>query len=281
MAVSLLAAAGSAARADTYDLTADITSFRSWIPAGNASLNAMVGSTALIDSGVIAGTYQGSTFYWSNLVRFPTSTNTTSIDFGYDPAIFPARGLNGFSVNAGTAVSVARHVPFNLATLSFTNGQYYYRAEIGVHFAATDEQTGAVNEYDDVVEVTSNSSIPVYNPITRQYVYDPYAEADFFTLSAHPEFGSVRVFDVFAQPAGNPGNSGTITFSAEIGSLDPLGFTNPIGGAFIDSSSTAGLNDPHASPVPEPAAAGLFVSALALLMAARRIRPFGKGPAVA
>ena len=82
MAVSLLAAAGSAARADTYDLTADITSFRSWIPAGNASLNAMVGSTALIDSGVIAGTYQGSTFYWSNLVRFPTSTNTTSIDFG-------------------------------------------------------------------------------------------------------------------------------------------------------------------------------------------------------
>ncbi len=163
--------------------------------------------------------------------------------------------------------------------MTFTNGQYYYKAEIGVHFAATDEQTGAVNIYDDVVQITANSTSPIYNPVTQQYQYDTYAEADFFTLAAHPEFGSVRVFDAYAQPPGNPGNSGTITFRAEIGSLDPLGFTNPTGGAFIDSSSNPGLNDPHASPVPEPGAAGLFVSALALLMAVRRARPSGTGQA--
>ena len=48
----------------------------------------------------------------------------------------------------------------------------------------------------------------MYDPTTKQYVFDPYAEADYFILSNHPEFGSARVFETIAQPPPTPAISG-------------------------------------------------------------------------
>jgi hypothetical protein len=268
------AGVGSLGQSSTYDLTAEITSFRSWIIPNNTPHNATLGSTVLTDSGVTAGTYQGSQYDWSNTIQL----NTPSVAFGYDPAAIAGRRLNGFSVLAGGPVTVAPGVSFDLATLSFTNGQWFYKADVGVHFVATDVATGATHVYDDIAEITSVSSSPVDVDSTGLPIYDPYAEADYFTLLGHPEFGSVRVFEAIAQPPGNPGSTGSIEFVAKIGSLDPVGFTAPSGGAFLDSSITAGLGDPHGTTsVPEPSSTAVFIGALVLLIGGRLARPFIAG----
>jgi hypothetical protein len=55
-----------------------------------------------------------------------------------------------------------------------------------------------------------------------------------------------------------------------IGSLDPLAFTSPTGGAFLDSSTSANLNDPHVGSVPEPGTGVMFLVGALVLRAARR-----------
>lgn len=75
----------------------------------------------------------------------------------------------------------------------------------------------------------------------------------------HPELGSVRVFDAFSQPPGNPGSTGTVNFIGQIGSLDPVAFVASNRSAFVDRSITPALT----SPVPEPSTWAMLVLGLA------------------
>jgi len=255
-----------AARADTYTLTAQVTYFRSWIDAGNASKNAMVNGIVLSDSGVSAGSYTGNSYNWSNAISF--APGTVSVDFGYDPAFFASRRMNNFSVAAAQASVTPAPLPnsnFDLAKLTFTNGQWFFQAEVGVQFIAHDLNTGANNVYNDVVLISSNSTDP--NPVT--HLFDPIPEADMFVLQGHPEFGSVRVFEAVAQPAGNPGVTGGGTLRAHIGSLDPVGYSSAYGAAFLDSSVTPIPNTPA---VPEPATVAMLLAGLGVLGSQQRLR---------
>jgi hypothetical protein len=248
MAASLLLLSAQAV-ADTFTLTAEVSYFRSWIDAGNANANAMVNGIVLTDSGLSAGSYQGSGYNWSNVVNL--APGTASIDFGYDITILDWRRMNNFSVavaQASVTPAPLANSNFDLAHLSFTNGQWFFHAEVGVQFIAHDVDTGA------------------------DYVYQ-LLEADMFVLQDHPEFGSVRVYEAVAQPTGNPGVTGGGTLQAHIGSLDPVGYSSAYGAAFLDSSVTP---IPSTSAVPEPASVAMLIAGLGVLLGGQR-RLRGRG----
>jgi hypothetical protein len=244
----------------TYTLSGEFTSFRTWVTTAYPS-PASVGGIALVDSGQFAGTYLGQSFNWSQTVVLPP--DTTTVDFTYvavppDSSVYSA---NNFSFAPGAEVSVDPGVPFTLGSISFTNGQWFYRTELGVHFSATSLADGTVNEFDDTLVLLSNSPTPPYTP---------QEQADYFYLAGHPELGSVRVFDSFSQPADNPGSTGTVDFIAQIGSLDPLAFRPTNSAAFVSDSLTPNPS----SVVPEPSTWTMVLIGL-LVMATVAMRRTG------
>jgi PEP-CTERM motif len=250
--VAACAATPTLGRAQTtYALSGEFTSFRTWLPASTA-FPASVAGVALVDSGQFAGTYNGQSFNWSQKVLLPALTQ--SVDFTYvavppNPSVYEA---NNLSFTPSANVSVDPGVPFVLGSFSFTNGQWFYRAELGARFSATPTTGGPASTYDDTIVLLSNSPSPPYTPLEQ---------ADFFYLAAHPELGSVRVYDSFSQPPGNPGATGTADFIAKIGPLDAVAFEATNDAAFVSSSI---LPDP-VGVVPEPSTwATLTLGMLAL-----------------
>jgi hypothetical protein len=228
----------------SYVLDGKFTSFRTWVPAATAFPASFAG-VALLDSGQFAGTYLGQSFNWSQTVLLPAATR--SVDFTYvavppNPSVYEA---NNFSFTPGANVSVNPGVPFVLGSISFTNGQWFYRAELGVNFSATPTAGGPANTFSDTIVLQSNSPPP---PAT------PEEQADYFYLAGHPELGSVRVYDSFSQPPDNPGATGTVDLIAKIGSLDPVEFVATNDAAFVA---------PYITPsIPEPATWALWLLAL-------------------
>jgi hypothetical protein len=227
--------AHTAVRAQTtYTLSGEFTSFRTWLDASSNPIPALLGGVPIVDSGQFAGTYNGAAFNWSQTISLPASSS--SVDFTYDASKVGFVPLpNNFSFTAGADVTVNPGVPFTLGSISFTNGQWFYLAELGVHFTATPVGGGPVNEFYDTIQLVTNSPPGASTP---------FQQADYFYLAGHPELGSVRVFDAFSQPAGNPGSTGTVDFLAQIGSLDPVAFraTNPaafVSGVVPEQSSWA------------------------------------------
>ena len=270
----LTGGAVSAAHADTYDLSANITSFRSWIDPGNVSRNVSVNGTVLTDSGTSGGMDGGVAYDWSNTVNL--ATGTQAISFGYDQTISPTFRENAFSVApASSTVVTTPGVNFDLASLSFTNGQFFKEAEVGLTFTAHEEQTGADFTFTDTALITSTSSPYIANPTTvcpdsatNPRHFDPTAEADYFSLENNPGFGSIRVYEAVAQPCNNPGVTGGGVLSAHIGSLDPVGFSSVFGAAYADTSTTdtpSGISPIPTTSAPEmdPTSA---VSGLTLLL---------------
>jgi hypothetical protein len=218
----------------SYALDGMFTSFRTWIPT-LSPIPASVAGVALVDSGQFAGTYLGQSFNWSQTVLLPTQTQ--SVDFTYvavppNPSVYDA---NNLSFTPAADVSVNPGESFVLGSISFTNGQWFYRAELGVNFSATPTAGGAANTFSDIIVLQSNSPPP---PAT------PEEQADYFYLAGHPALGSVRVYDSFSQPPGNPGATGTVNFIAKIGSLDPVAFVATNSGAFVIPSITPAIPEP-------------------------------------
>jgi hypothetical protein len=254
----------SAHAADTYSLTAEVTSFRSWMGQAGTGNGGTVNGVDLVDSGVAAGVQFATTYDWSNVVTF--APGTQSIQFAYyaTPSFTPRP--NSFSVAPVTpTVTVPLHTTFDLATLTFTNGQWFKQAEIGVRFVAHDIQSGQDNVYTDTAVVTSTatSRIGIVNGVP---VFDPVPEADYFVLQGHPEFGSVRVYEAVAQPTPPLGVTGGGVLQAQIGSLDPVGYSSAYGAAFLNKSI---IDAPNIPAVPEPASAALWLAGVGVLVAGK------------
>jgi hypothetical protein len=108
---------------------------------------------------------------------------------------------------------------------------------------------------------TGNVIVKVSSPVP--FYPDPEPNADYFYLQDMngplTSLGSVRVYEQAFQPAGNPGNTGSVDLYVRIGSLVPVRFDNPSAGAFLSPSL-----DP-AAPVPEPETYAMLLAGLGLL----------------
>ena len=195
----------------------------------------------------------GSNYYQSTTINFTAPTN--SIAFNYDPAVFtPPRPLvNTLNLTSGGADTVAGAL-FQLGTLSFTNGMWFPQAEIGFRLTTHSADASLDGKILDatlrVVSVSTDGS-------------NPYDEADFVFVVGRGELGSMRVFDRFYQPPGDPGFTGEFALMGHVGSLVLDGF---------ESLNPAGFTDPSIEPelVPEPSSALLLLGTGAMVLLRRR-----------
>ncbi len=207
------------------------------------------GTTTIIDPNT------GSTQYLSDPVFF--TGPTTRLDFQYDP---PLSGLlNSFEWIPNTA-DVNFGDEFQLGTIRYTNGQWFYHVDIGFTLTTHCAAPCADPRLDGQI-FSGTIRLLVNQDVTLPF--DPDEEADFFflwdpdPLSPLRLVGSCRVYDVFRQPPSNPGNVGECALLGRIGSLIPTGFVALNSAAFTHPSIEPGpLQVENHPPVCTGATAG-------------------------
>lgn len=252
-----------AAWASPVTLTAEFTSFTSWMFDPAIRTN-HVNGIALTSSGtVVDEPFPGFYYYQSNTVTLPAGTTTVS--FGYDPdtSVTPPFTFieNVFSFTPATGQNVNVGDTFHLGDFQFTNGQWYYQADLG--FTITTHSTDVAldnHSFTGTIRLISNSTDGI----------DPETEADFFYFLERPDLGSCRVYDLYSQPASNPGNVGVCAFNGKIGSLIPTSLVATSDAAFTTPSTLPGALNGGAAPVPEPGTLVLLGTGAATLLARRR-----------
>jgi hypothetical protein len=236
------------------------TYFTSWMydpatPIG-AFQSAYVNNTQLTLSNPLpppVGSSDLGTYYVSNPVNF--TTPTTRLDFIYDPDPIKAFASNSFEfISTPGGADVVAGQTFQLGTFRFTNGQWHPQADIGFRLT-TSSQDLALNGqiFEGTIRLISNSDTTP--------PFDPADEADFFYIVERSDLGSVRVYDSFRQPPGNPGSVGEAAFTGFIGSLIPTGFEALNGATFTNPSVLSG----PLQPVPEPATYALMLAGFGLM----------------
>jgi hypothetical protein len=180
---------------------------------------------------------------------------------------------------------------FVLGTISYTNGTWW---------GASPNADQNLPTYLDF-QISTYSTEAAFNQVLTGYIelysntaienaddYDgslaqAQDEADILTLKsfgdpATRDFGSLRVYDAFALPAGGS-NTGTATLMAHFGSLDLVGFADPGGGGFLVDNSrigpiTSGPTNPTdpSSAVPEPATWAMLLVGFGVIGCAMRGR---------
>ncbi len=250
-----------AATAGTVSISGQLTSFQSPLdlstPGGDGTLN---GVPLAIDPNAPPVRYPQdvppNANAWPQSFEVALAPGTQQVQFEYTSFIGTANANPNrlsFTPAADAVVSVGQ--TFKIGTISYTNGFWYPAATVGISITtqSTDPTLNGKTFTGKVNVVTTNYNISVTDPVLN---------ADFFYLSdaSGPltSLGSVRVYEKTIQPAGNPGNVGSVDLFARIGSLIPTGFANPSGGAFLSPSIVP------LSPVPEPSQASLLLAGLAL-----------------
>jgi hypothetical protein len=247
--------------AATVTLTGELTSFKSALSAyatdGDGTLN---GTPLLIDATLPKVQYSDgdSTQYpQSQTVALPGGTS--SVQFEYTSGITSdAPNPNRISFTAAGPSNVNVGDVFKVGTLSFTNGFWYPYASVGLTI-----QTHSLDPALNNMTFVGNINVKVSSPVP--FYPEPESNADYIYLSdaSGPltALGSARVYEKAFQPAGNPGNEGSVDLYARIGSLIPVRFGNPSPGIFLSTSL-----DPMTTPaVPEPSAWLMVISGVALV----------------
>ena len=182
-------------------------------------------------------------------ISFDIAGNSAS--FGYDPTRlqFTPR-MNTFSFAPAAAQNVAgkgSNNIFNLGKIEFVNGQFFPLATVS--FELKTHSTDA--DFDGhILKGSAKLQSVQTNP-----PYDSFLEADYFTLldsegQVLSGLGSVRVYDQFACPSDTLPNTacniGTVDVLGYVNSLHISRFSNPTGGAFLNTSI-----EHIPSPIPE------------------------------
>jgi hypothetical protein len=194
-----------------------------------------------------------------------TGSPVPSVDFRsrfFASDFFP----NVVAFEAAAPVNVSLGSVFTIGTFTLTNGRWFGNTP-GASYYLPDTDLG--------FSITTHSTDPLLDGIvftdTLRFVVTAPAgpdfslaeDADYFYFLNHPELGTMSVIEA-VDAAGNPtsGNVGTVSLTVRIGSLIPVGLSNPTGGAFIGNQVSA---------VPEPAAWLLWLAGgMAVTCVARR-----------
>ena len=247
----------------TFD--ASLTTFQSALGThtnalGNADGNGSLNGVALeIDSTKPPVQYGGGNtndFFQSKTVSL--ASGTTAVQFEYTDAIGFSPNPNRISFTAVANADVAAGDTFKVGTLSYTNGFWFPYASIGLSITTvSSDQSLNGHTFSGNIIVRVSAPEP-YNPND----YD--GNADYFYLHGQSDpltsLGSVRVYEKHIQPAGSPGNTGTVDLYARIGSLIPDSFQNPQSGAFLSTSI-----EPITTAVPEPETYAMLLAGLGLI----------------
>jgi hypothetical protein len=156
---------------------------------------------------------------------------------------------NVAAFEAAAPVNVSPGSVFTIGTFTLTNGGWfgnnsangYYLPDTDLGFSIT---THSADPLLDGIVFTDTLRFVATAPSGTDFSLAD--DADYFYFLNHPELGTMSVIEAL-DAAGNPtsGNVGTVSLTVRIGSLIPVGLSNPTGGAFIGNQVSA---------VPEPAA---------------------------
>jgi hypothetical protein len=232
--------------AGTVTISGGLTSFQSTM-FGNFGATVVNGVELAIDPNLpqLLGA-DGFLYDQSQTVLLPAGT--TSAEFAIPSLANP----NRITFTAADPALVNFGDEFKVGTLTYTNGNWSPLAYIGFSMTTASSDL-ALDNHTFTGSIVVRVSSPPASPVP-----DPEAHADFFYLEGASGplslLGSVRVYESFQQPAGNPGNTGSADLYARIGSLVPTRFDNPTGGAFLSASL---------EPVPEAGTWAMMAAGLA------------------
>jgi len=160
--------------------------------------------------------------------------------------------------------------PFELGTLSFTNGAWFGgTGNMPVNLSFTIQTHSSTPEFNQLrggeftmVTNTRPSGSDCSDPAIQK------DEADFVYLNDSPALGSLRVYEAFCPITASPPQTGSIELWFRFGSLDPDSLRNVQGDAFYSTSTAIGPLG-----VPEPSTWMLMLAGVgALGWAVRRQR---------
>jgi hypothetical protein len=264
-AISALMPLGAQAAA-TVTLTAELTTFKSALSSydvtGDGTLN---GAPLEIDTSLPSVQYSdGDTTLYPQSHTVALPSGTSSVQFEYTSLIpTTLANPNRISFTAAGPAVVDVGDEFKIGTLTYTNGFWYPFASVGLTVT-----THSADEALNNMSFVGNIIVKVSSPVP--FYPEPESNADYFYLSdgSGPltTLGSGRVYEQSFQPAGNPGNTGSVDLYARIGSLVPTRFANPSPGMFLSTSL-----DPMTTAVPEPSAWLMALGGL-LLVGANAIK---------
>jgi hypothetical protein len=173
---------------------------------------------------------------------------TTSVEFkDGDGTDFALASLITWTP-AVSALPSAPDGSFKFGTFGITNGIFFYQANFDMTFTTASSDPGFSGKtFSDVLSYIVTPNDPNASDFTN---------ADYIELRDHPGLQPPQVRIV-------EGTSGTIELWGKVGSLDPLFFANPTGGAQLVPTT----------PIPEPESFALMLAGLLGLGAfARRER---------
>lgn len=265
LGLALLAGMVPAWSAGQVTVSGQLTSFQSalspFVAGGNGTLD---GNALAIDAGLPKVLYADDPN-----TAYPQS-QTVALAAGKSEVVFHYSDLTdtgffnriAFTPAAPTVTFVGD--VFKVGTITYQNGFWYPFARVGLQIDVASSEDPALDghRFTGAIVVAVSSPTP--------FVPDPISNADYFYLTdaSGPliALGSVRVYEPHVQPAGNPGNVGTVDLYARIGSLLPVRFDSPSAAAFLSSSL-----DPLPA-IPEPSTWALWLGGGLLLLAGAKRR---------